>query len=101
MSKGPEVWAEINCSTGILFAKLYLPLPNNYSKEIIFHFPLIFAFLILEFLAEGTRAGYVLSAKDILIVRESVAHGKLRREKYLHQLTALPISYHVSIITFR
>lgn len=43
MSRGSEVWAEINCSTGILFANLFFPLSNNYSKERIFHFPLVLA----------------------------------------------------------
>lgn len=86
MSIGPEVWADINCSTRILFANLFLPLSSNYSKEIVFHFQLIFAWFHLGILVEGTRAGYVLSAKDVLPVKESLAYGKLRKKKYLHQV---------------
>lgn len=54
----------------------------------------------MEILEAGSRAGYVLSAKDILILKESVAPGKLRKKKYLHRVH-LEISYSVSIITFR
>lgn len=33
-----QVWAEINCMSGILFADYILPISNNYSKEIFFSF---------------------------------------------------------------
>lgn len=53
----------------------------------------------MEILEEGSRDGYVLSAKDILILRESLAPEKLRKKKYLHRVH-LEISYSVPIITF-
>lgn len=56
--------------------------------------------LILEILAEGTVAAYILSAKDIGGVRESLTLGKLRKEKYLYQLNT-PVSCSVSINTLR
>lgn len=56
--------------------------------------------LILGILAVDTRPGYVFSAKDVPIVRLSLAHEKLRKNKYLDRVH-LPISYSVSIITFR
>jgi len=88
MSKGPEICAEINCSTGTIFANLFLLLSNNYPNYVIFHFPLIFACFDPRDPGRGNKAGYVLSAKDILIVRASLAHGKLRKKKYLHQPNA-------------
>lgn len=74
-----QVWAEINCISGILFCWLYsshfqqLLQRNNFF---IFHW--LLPVLILKILEETSRVGYVLSAKDILILRESLALGKHR-----------------------
>lgn len=66
----------------------FFPFPTITPKKEFFIFHCFLPVLVLEILAEGTRAGYVLVAKDLLIVRESLAHGKLRMKKYLHQLSA-------------
>lgn len=66
----------------------FFPFPTIAPKKLFFIFHWFLPVLIPENLPEGTRAGYVLSAKDVLIVRESLAQGKLRKKKYLHVLSA-------------
>lgn len=96
-----QIWAEINCISDILFAGYILPVSCNYFKEIIFFiFHWVLPVLILEILEESSTAGYVLSAKVILILGESLAPEKLRRNIYTNWVP-LKISYSVSTITFR
>lgn len=83
--------------SGILFAAYIFPILQR-NNSFIFHWFL--PVLILEIIEESSGAGYVLSKKDILILRESLAPGKLRRNIYTNWVY-LAISYSVSIITFR
>lgn len=75
--------------------------PFLFFKEIIFSFfHWVLPVLILEILEESSKAGYVLSVKIILILREFLAPEKLRRNIYTNWVP-LEISYSVSTITFR